>query len=253
MPLDQTATWNNCVVMHISFRRCSSAMEQNVLSSSPTCSMIPPHHVPVTSRHSGDGSWEILKPLAEGNSSELERPTELSPMDERRAMGHHFDSRLAIPVVYSRDFLCQIHTKLLRMFRDIRSGIIDPEESRAQRIAREKRRPNRRQMMLPQAVMWKERIASLSNLCRSLRVSLTFQGRSCQQMISSDADSTKFRVWFTYSVTEVSYLVADHGQETMDPLSLTFRKVAGKPFANSALRRSRSERRASIRYERQKG
>ena len=26
-------------------------------------------------------------------------------MDERRAMGHHFDGRLAIPLVYSRDFL----------------------------------------------------------------------------------------------------------------------------------------------------
>ena len=52
-------------------------------------------------------------------------------------MGHHFDSRLAVPLVYSRDFLCNIHCKLQRMFQDIRSGIFDPEETRAQRIARE--------------------------------------------------------------------------------------------------------------------
>ena len=58
-------------------------------------------------------------------------------MDERRAMGHHFDSRLAIPLVYSRDFRCNIHCKLQRMFNDIRAGIFDPEETRAQRIARE--------------------------------------------------------------------------------------------------------------------
>lgn len=58
-------------------------------------------------------------------------------MDERRAMGHHFDSRLAIPLVYSRDFLCQIHVKLMKMFQQIRAGVFDPEESRVQRIARE--------------------------------------------------------------------------------------------------------------------
>ena len=58
-------------------------------------------------------------------------------MDERRAMGHHFDSRLAVPLVYSRDFLCIIQGKLQRMFHDIRAGIFDPEETRAQRIARE--------------------------------------------------------------------------------------------------------------------
>ena len=58
-------------------------------------------------------------------------------MDERRAMGHHFDSRLAVPRVYSRDYLCDIHCKLQKMFNDIKAGIFDPEETRAQRIARQ--------------------------------------------------------------------------------------------------------------------
>ena len=57
-------------------------------------------------------------------------------MDEHRAMGHHFDSRLAVPLVYSRDYLCNIHCKLQRMFQDIRAGVFDPQETRAQRIAR---------------------------------------------------------------------------------------------------------------------
>jgi len=58
-------------------------------------------------------------------------------MDERRAMGHHFDSRLAVPLTYSRDFLAQIHVKVYRMLDAIRKGMFDPEENRAARIARE--------------------------------------------------------------------------------------------------------------------
>ena len=58
-------------------------------------------------------------------------------MDERRAMGHHFDSRIQIPLTYSRDFLAQIHVKIYRMIDAIRKGLFDPEENRAARIARE--------------------------------------------------------------------------------------------------------------------
>lgn len=58
-------------------------------------------------------------------------------MDERRAMGHHFDSLLQIPLTYSRDFLAQIHVKIYRMLDAIKKGLFDPEENRAARIARE--------------------------------------------------------------------------------------------------------------------
>lgn len=50
-------------------------------------------------------------------------------------MGHHFDSRLAVPLIYSRDALAQIQTKLYRLLDAIRNGIFDPDATRAQRIA----------------------------------------------------------------------------------------------------------------------
>ena len=55
--------------------------------------------------------------------------------DQRRIMGHHFDSRLAMPLLYSRDALAEIQTKLWRVLKAIRDGLFDPDASRAQRIA----------------------------------------------------------------------------------------------------------------------
>jgi len=56
-------------------------------------------------------------------------------IDERRIMGHHFDSRLAMPLIYSRDALAEIQTKLWRVLDAIRKGYFDPDSSRAARIA----------------------------------------------------------------------------------------------------------------------
>lgn len=58
-------------------------------------------------------------------------------VDERRIMGRHFDSRLAMPLVYSRDALAQIQTKLWRLLGAIRRGQFDPDSTRAARIAAE--------------------------------------------------------------------------------------------------------------------
>ena len=55
--------------------------------------------------------------------------------DQRRIMGHHFDSRLAMPLLYSRDALAEIQTCLWRILRAIQTGQFDPDASRAQRIA----------------------------------------------------------------------------------------------------------------------
>ena len=55
--------------------------------------------------------------------------------DQKRIMGHHFDSRLAMPLLYSRDALAEIQTKLWRVLKAIRDGLFDPDASRAQRIA----------------------------------------------------------------------------------------------------------------------
>ena len=55
--------------------------------------------------------------------------------DQRRIMGHHFDSRLAMPLLYSRDALAEIQTKLWRVLKAIRDGMFDPDATRAQRIA----------------------------------------------------------------------------------------------------------------------
>ena len=57
--------------------------------------------------------------------------------DERRVMGHHFDSRLAMPLIYSRDALAQIQMKIFRLLEAIRQGVFDPNASRARRIADE--------------------------------------------------------------------------------------------------------------------
>ena len=56
-------------------------------------------------------------------------------VDERRIMGHHFDARLAMPLLYSRDALAEIRTKLWRILDSIRRGIFDPDATRAARIA----------------------------------------------------------------------------------------------------------------------
>lgn len=56
-------------------------------------------------------------------------------IDERRIMGHHFDSRLAMPLIYSRDALAEIQTKLWRILDSIRKGYFDPDATRAARIA----------------------------------------------------------------------------------------------------------------------
>lgn len=58
-------------------------------------------------------------------------------MDEGRAMGHHFDPSLQIPLTYSRDFLAEIHVKIFRMLDAFKKGLFDPDENRAARIARE--------------------------------------------------------------------------------------------------------------------
>ena len=59
-------------------------------------------------------------------------------------------------------------------------------------------------------------------------------------------------------ISGVVHLLNDRGELScgrswsrnyMVPHSLIFRKVAGKPFANSVLRLSRGERHASIRYD----
>jgi hypothetical protein len=56
-------------------------------------------------------------------------------IDERRIMGHHFDSRLAMPLIYSIDALAEIQTKLWRILDSIRKGYFDPAATRAARIA----------------------------------------------------------------------------------------------------------------------
>ena len=145
-------------------------------------------------------------------------------------MGHRFDSRLAVLLVYSATYIANCNG----CFRT--SGqAYSIQRKPPHNVSPERHHPNPCQMMHPRAVMWKAKTASLSNLCRFLKVSLTFQGPSCLRMIFSDTGSTRFRVWFTFSMIVVSYHVEDRGRETMVPHSLIFRKVAGKPFANSVL------------------
>ena len=104
-----------------------------------------------------------------------------------------------------------------------------------------RRHLNRCLMMHRQVVTRKVRIANLNNLCQSKQVSRTFQGPSCHSRTSSRADNTRSLEWYTFLTIVLSCHVADHGQETMAPHSLIFRKADGKPFASSVPRLSRSE------------
>ena len=101
---------------------------------------------------SGEGLWFLREMLVEAGIPESQalqysthtlKSTCLSwaatsgamDFDQRRIMGRHFDSRLAMPLLYSRDALAEIQTKLWRILKAVRDGLFDPDASRAQRIA----------------------------------------------------------------------------------------------------------------------
>ena len=101
---------------------------------------------------SGEGIWYLREILTDAGVPEKQSMTYTThslkttcltwaatsgamDIDQRRIMGHHFDSRLAMPLLYSRDALAEIQTKLWRILKAIRDGLFDPDPSRAQRIA----------------------------------------------------------------------------------------------------------------------
>ena len=165
-------------------------------------------------------------------------------MDERRAMGHHFDGRLAIPLVYSRDFLCQIHVKLLKMFQQIRAGVFDPEESRVQRIgiARETASD-----ILPEEVSSGSDVEKEDcNPQKSLPVATSEPDFPRTIMPQEDFERCRQHklsgVVHCWMMSEVCR-VAERCQEIMDPLSLRFTRLVGKCFASSVPKLSTSESR----------
>ena len=56
-------------------------------------------------------------------------------LPDRRLMGHHLDPGSNSAVTYSRDEIARLQVVVHQMFRDVRSGVFRPDDTRVQRLA----------------------------------------------------------------------------------------------------------------------
>ena len=56
-------------------------------------------------------------------------------LPDRRLMGHHLDPGSNSAVTYSRDEIARLQVVVRQMFRDVRSGVFRPDDTRVQRLA----------------------------------------------------------------------------------------------------------------------